>query len=51
MARFFCIFHALSFEVNFFIDRRFPLTLNRLGILQIGITRAGQILPPSVISV
>ena len=26
MARFFCIFHALSFELNFFFDRRFPLT-------------------------
>ena len=26
MARFFfCIFHALSFELNFFFDRRFPL--------------------------
>ena len=22
---FFCIFHALSFEVNFFFDRSFPL--------------------------
>ena len=22
----FCIFHALSFELNFFFDRRFPLT-------------------------
>ena len=22
---FFCIFHALSFELNFFFDRRFPL--------------------------
>ena len=22
---FFCIFHALSFELNFFLDRRFPL--------------------------
>ena len=26
MARFFCIFHALSFELNFLFDRRFPLT-------------------------
>ena len=25
MARFFCIFHALSFELNFIFDRRFPL--------------------------
>ena len=25
MARFFCIFHALSFELNFFFDRRCPL--------------------------
>ena len=25
MACFFCIFHALSFELNFFFDRRFPL--------------------------
>ena len=25
MARFFCIFHALSFELNFYFDRRFPL--------------------------
>ena len=25
MARFFCIFHALSFELNFLFDRRFPL--------------------------
>ena len=25
MARFFCSFHALSFELNFFFDRRFPL--------------------------
>ena len=25
MARFFCIFHALSFELNFFFDRSFPL--------------------------
>ena len=24
MARFFCIFHALSFELNFFFDWRFP---------------------------
>ena len=23
---FFCIFHALSFELNFFFDQRFPLT-------------------------
>ena len=26
MAPFFCIFHALSFELNFFFDRRFPLS-------------------------
>ena len=26
MAHFFCIFHALSFELNFFCDRSFPLT-------------------------
>ena len=26
MARCFCIFHALSFELNFFFDWRFPLT-------------------------
>ena len=25
MARFFCIFHALSFALNLFFDRRFPL--------------------------
>ena len=25
MARFFCIFHALSFELNFFFDQRIPL--------------------------
>ena len=25
MAHFFFIFHALSFELNFFIDRSFPL--------------------------
>ena len=25
MARFFFIFHALSLELNFFFDRRFPL--------------------------
>ena len=25
---FFCIFHALSFELNFFFDRRFPLRFN-----------------------
>ena len=24
---FFCIFHALSFEPNFFFDRSFPLSL------------------------
>ena len=23
----FCIFHALSFELNFFFDRRFPLNI------------------------
>ena len=28
---FFCIFHALSFELNIFFDRRFPL--NRDDIL------------------
>ena len=28
---FFCIFHALSFELNSFFDRRFPLTLSYLG--------------------
>ena len=27
MARFFGIFHALSFELNFFSDRRFPLRI------------------------
>ena len=27
---FFCIFHALSFELNFFSDRRFPLTNDRV---------------------
>ena len=27
MARFFFIFHALSFQLNFFFDRRFPLTV------------------------
>ena len=27
MARFFFIFHALSFELNFSFDRRFPLSL------------------------
>ena len=27
MARFFFIFHALSFEINFFFDRRFPLKI------------------------
>ena len=27
MARFFCIFHALSFELNLFFDRRFSLTI------------------------
>ena len=26
MAQFFCIFHALSFELNLFFDWRFPLT-------------------------
>ena len=25
MARFFCIFHAVSFELNFFSDRKCPL--------------------------
>ena len=25
MAHFFCIFHALSFELNFFFNRSFPL--------------------------
>ena len=30
----FCIFYALSFELNFFFDRRFPLRLlNSTGIL------------------
>ena len=28
MARLFCIFHALSFELSFFFDRRFPLMTN-----------------------
>ena len=28
MARFFLIFHALSFEFNLFFDRRFPLSHN-----------------------
>ena len=27
MARFFCIFHALSFELNFFFNRRVPFKL------------------------
>ena len=27
MACFFCIFHALSFELNFVFDRRCPLTI------------------------
>ena len=27
MAHFFSIFHALSFEINFFFDRRFPLSV------------------------
>ena len=29
MARFFLIFHTLSFEPNFFFDRRFPLTVSK----------------------
>ena len=29
MARFFFIFHASSFELNFFFDRRFPLRPTR----------------------
>ena len=28
---FFCIFHTLSFELNFFFDRRFPLMFNLEG--------------------
>ena len=31
MARFFCIFHGLSFELNFFFDQRFPLKQHKLG--------------------
>ena len=27
MARFFCTFHALSFELNLFFDRRCPLSV------------------------
>ena len=27
MARFFCIFHALSFELNFVFVQRFPLSV------------------------
>ena len=30
MARFFFIFHALSFELNLFFDWRFPLSLNKM---------------------
>ena len=26
---FFCIIHALSFELNIFFDRRFPLSLSK----------------------
>ena len=45
----FCIFHALSFELNFFFDRRFPLTeivRSQLGLLLIqfqgfGVTKLG----------
>ena len=29
----FCIFHALSFELNFFFDRRFPLRLQLHGAI------------------
>ena len=29
MARFYCIFHVLSFELNFLFDRRFPLILGK----------------------
>ena len=29
----FCIFHALSFELNFFFDRRFPL-ITQIHILK-----------------
>ena len=32
MARFFCIFHTLSFELNFVFDRRFPLKLVTKGV-------------------
>ena len=31
---FFCIFHALSFELNFFFDRRFPLKSSNTGCPQ-----------------
>ena len=33
MAPFFAFFHALSSELNFFFDRRFPLTRNSLDRL------------------
>ena len=34
MARFlFCIFHSLSFELNFFFDRRYLLTYNQLYLI------------------
>ena len=42
MARFlffFFIFHALSFELNFFFDRRFPLILHLLNSYSHGETK------------
>ena len=30
---FFCIFHALPFELNFYFDRRFPLRMGNLQCL------------------
>ena len=34
MARFFFIFHALSFELNIFFDRRFPLKSDDSNFVQ-----------------
>ena len=32
---FFCIFHALSFELNFVFDRRFPLIISFVRVVQV----------------
>ena len=37
----FCIFHALSFELNYFFDRRFRLTLFKPGFFWLSMTGGG----------